>query len=259
MLGKITIPHKALIATILVLAILGIAASAYGFVLHGNGFIVNANGGVSPTTLPHKGFAPIEFQGHVNVAARDGGVPTALEQAVLDFDSDGRLSTYGLPTCTVGQIEDALSQEARTVCKGSIVGTGQLDTMVALPGQAAVSTTSPLTLFNGLPENGDPTIILQARINGPVTQTLAVVVPIERRSGAYGYRVRIDIPPIAGGEGALTHLDVTIGRRYSVDGRRFSYVSARCSRGVLQTHGEFTFSGGYFFTGTFVKTCTMRK
>ena len=252
-------PHKVLVGTILALAILATAATAYGFELHGPGFIVNANGGISPTALPRRAFAPIEFQGHVNVAARDGGVPTALQQAVLDFDSDGRLSTYGLPTCSVGQIEAATSEEARTVCKSSIVGTGQLSTLIAAPGQAPVPTTSQLTLFNGLPQNGDPTIILHARISGPVTQTLAVVVPIERLSGAYGYRVRLDIPPIAGGEGALTHIDLKVGRHYSVDGRRRSYISARCSRGILQTHGEFTFSNSFFFTGTFVKTCTVRK
>ena len=251
--------HKALIATVLALAILATTATAYAFQIHGSGFATNTNGGISPTTLPRRAFAPIEFQGHVNVAAKGGGMPPALQQAVLDFDSDGRLSTYGLPTCSVGQIEDATSEEARTVCKSSIVGTGHVATSVALPGEAPVPTNSALTLFNGLPENGDPTIILQARISGPVTQTLAVVVPIERRSGTFGYRAAVDIPPIAGGDGALTHIDMTIGRRYSAAGRRRSYISARCSRGILLTHGEFTFSDGAFFSGTFVKTCTMRK
>ena len=73
-------PHKVLVGTILALTILATTATAYGFELHGSGFIVNANGGISPTALPRRAVAPIEFQGHVNVAARDGrrpdGAPT---------------------------------------------------------------------------------------------------------------------------------------------------------------------------------------
>ena len=63
------------------------------------------------------------------------------------------------------------------------------------------------------------------------------------------------MPPLAGGLGALTHLDVKIGRRYRAGGRQRSYVSARCSDNILQTHGTFTFADGTTISGQVEKFC----
>ena len=240
------------------LACLLLAGSAGAAMVKVGDLVLRADGGFEPRTLPRKAFAPIDFQGHADVAAKGGGVPAALEEAVLDFDRDGRLSTRGLPTCPVDRIENATPQEARRTCKGAIVGTGHVAAAIDLPGQAALHATSPLTLFNGEPQNGDPTVILHARTTVPGIQTFAIVVPVERRPGHYGYRAAIDIPPIAAGFGALTHIDAKIGRRYSFGGRKRSYTSARCSDGILQTRGRFTFSDGTIIDGSVMKPCSVR-
>ncbi len=220
--------------------------------------VLRADGGFEPKVLPRRSFAPIRFQGYVNIEATGGGVPSALQQAVLEFDRDGRLSTSGLPTCSVNQIDEATPQEARAICKDSIVGTGHVTATIALPGQAPVLATSLLTLFNGLPQNGNPTVILHARTTIPAAQTFAVVVPIERRTGAFSYRATINVPPIAGGYGALTHIDAKIGRLYSVGKRKLSYVSARCSSGILQTEGRFSFANGTVMSGGVSEPCSVR-
>jgi hypothetical protein len=235
-----------------------LVGSAGAAVIRVGNLVLRADGGFEPRTLPRRAFAPIRFQGYVDISATGGGVPAALQQAVLEFDRDGRLSTRGLPTCSVEQIAEATPQEARAACKNSIVGTGHVTASIALPGQAPVLATSPLTLFNGQPENGDPTVILHARTTVPATQTFAVVVPIERRSGAFGYRATINVPAIAGGYGALTHIDAKIGRLYSVGKRRLSYVSARCSRGILQTQGRFSFANGTVMSGAVSEPCEAR-
>lgn len=220
--------------------------------------VLRAEGGFEPRVLPRRAFAPIRFQGYVDIAARDGGVPTALQQAVLEFDRDGRLSTRGLPTCSVSQIAEATPQEARRICKGSIVGTGHISALIALPGQAPVLATSLLTLFNGPLQNGDATVILHARTTVPAAQTFAVIVPIERLTGAFSYRATINVPPIADGYGALTHIDAKVGRLYSVGGRTLSYTSARCSRGILQTQGRFSFADGTLMSGSISEPCSAR-
>lgn len=110
-----------------------------------------------------------------------------------------------------------------------------------------------------MPENGSPTVILHARTSVPVSQTFVVVVPIERRSGAFAYRATVDLPPIAGGYGALTHIDVRIARRYSFDRKRLSYTSARCSRGILQTLGHFSFANGTVLSGGVSEPCSVRE
>jgi hypothetical protein len=221
--------------------------------------VLRANGGFEPRQLPRRAYAPIDFQGYLDISAKGGGVPAEIEQAIVDFDRDGRLNVHGLPTCPVERIENATPEEARSVCRDAIVGTGHVAATIALPGQAPISASSPLTLFNGEPQDGSPTVILHARTTVPAIQTFAIVVPIERRRGPYAYRATIDVPTIAAGFGVLTHIDAKVGRRYSFGGRKRSYTSARCSDGILQTRGRFSFSDGTIIEGSVAKPCSVRN
>ncbi len=95
--------------------------------------------------------------------------------------------------------------------------------MIGLADGAA-PVSSPLTIFNGPSQEGHPTLVLHARIAAVAIQTFAILVPIERRPGPFRYRATLAIPPIAGGLGAITRVEVEIGRRFSVGGQRRSYV-----------------------------------
>jgi hypothetical protein len=248
-------PAKVVKAGLAALAVAVVAGgSASGALVEVNDIILRADGGFQPQTLPRRGFAPIDFQGHVDIAAKDGGRPSPLKQALIDFDRDGRLSVGGLPTCAPESVIDASTAEARRTCRGAIVGTGRIEAMISL-AEGPVPASSPLTLFNGPRLAGAPTVVLHARTTVPGTQTYAIVVPIERRRGGFRYRARIDVPPIALGRGAITHIDVDIGRRYRAGGRSRSYVSARCSDNILQTHGRFTFEDGTIIDGLVEKFC----
>jgi hypothetical protein len=239
----------------LTIAALGAAsASGDGALVEVNGLVLRADGGFQPQTLPRQHFAPIDFEGHVDIAAKAGGRPSPLQQALVDFDRDGRLSVSGLPTCAPEAIAAASTEEARRTCRGAIVGTGHIGVAVALPS-GMVASSSALTIFNGPQLDGNPTAILHAQFTVPATQTYAIVVPIERRSGNFRYRARLNLPPLAGGLGALTHIDVKIGRRYRVNGKPRSYISARCSDNILRTHGNFSFEDGTVISGQVEKFC----
>jgi hypothetical protein len=216
--------------------------------------VLHANGGFTPRTLPHSHFAPIKFKGHFDIDAKDGGRPLALQRVVIDFDRDGRLGVSGLPTCTAEQIDEASVAEARQICRGAIVGSGHVEALISLAG-GVVPARSALTLFNAPRVEGQPAVILHAQTTEPGTQTFAIVAPIVRRAGEYRYRVTIEVPPIAGGLGSLTHLDAEIGRRYEAGGKRRSYVAARCSDNILRTKGTFTFSDGTLIEGNVEKYC----
>jgi hypothetical protein len=253
-------PRVRLISALLCLALAGplaAGAGAGGALVAVNSLVLRADGGFQPRSLPRRQFAPIDFQGHFDIAAKGGGKPVALEQAVIDFDRDGRLSSGGLPTCPAERVAHASTAQARRLCAGAIVGSGHIEALVDLGG-APVVAASPLTLFNGPPQDGNPTVILHAQTAVPATQTFAIVVPIERRPGRFRYRATLDLPPIAGGLGAVTHVDVKVGRRFSAGGQRRSYVSAHCSDGVLQTHGHFSFADGTIIDGSVEKACTAR-
>src|SRR5215216_267450 len=175
--------QKRHVALLVALGAVALAAgSANGALVEVDDVVLRADGGFTPLVLPRHHFAPIDFQGHVDISGRGGGRPPKLQQALIDFDRDGRTTVPG-------------------------------------------------------------------------TQTYAIVVPIEQRRGGFRYRARIDVPPIAAGFGAITHLDVAIGRRYRAAGKQRSYVSARCSDNILQTHGRFTFDDGTIIDGLVEKYC----
>jgi hypothetical protein len=243
---------------LLALLVTAIATSSAGAALvEVDDVVLRADGGFTPQTLPRHRFAPIDFQGHFDISGRNGAGPPKLRQALIDFDRDGRLSVAGLPSCAPESIAAAGTEEARAVCRGAIVGTGHVEALISLDS-GPVRARAPLTIFNGPRQDGLPTAILHARTTVPGTQTYAIVVPIEQRRGGFRYRARIEVPPIAGGLGAITHLDVRIGRRYGTAGDRRSYVSARCSDNILETHGRFSFEDGTIIDGAVEKYCRFK-
>jgi hypothetical protein len=231
------------------------AGAASGARVRVGTLVLRADGGFTPRLLPKRSYAPIKFEGFADVETTDGSIPPATREIKLEFDHDGHLTTAGLPVCPPARIEAASPAQARSRCAGAIVGTGQIEAAIAVPGGGRVAARSPLTFFNGPRQDGDPTVLIHAQTAFPALETFVVVVPIERRSGAYGYRVEFEVPQIARGLGALTHIDARIGRRYRAGGAERSYVSARCSDYVLQTRGFFSFADGNVISGSVFKPC----
>jgi hypothetical protein len=242
------------IGLVALLVATAVAGTASGALVEVDNVVLRADGGFQPQTLPRHRYAPIEFHGRIDISGRNGRPVPPLKQALISFDRDGRLSVAGLPACAPDSIDEASTVQARATCRGAIVGTGQVGALVSLPG-GAVDARSDLTVFNGPRLGGLPTAVLHARLSIPMTETYAIVVPIERRGGGFRYRARLDLPPIAGGAGAITHVDVEIGRRYRAGGRERSYVSARCSDNILETHGRFSFEDGTIIDGLVEKFC----
>lgn len=247
-------------AILLLACALGVAGAGATALVETKEVRIKVNAAFEPRDLPVKKFAPVKFSGFLDVAKPGGGQPPALDQIVLDFDRDGRLDVAGLPTCAPESIAQASVEEARRICQSAIVGTGKIEVLVALPFSGnLVPTSSPLTLFNGPRLEGKPTVVVHAQTTVPATQTYAFTVPIEKRPGEFRYRATADIPPLAGGYGAITKISVTIGRRYEAGGKRRSYVAARCSDHILRSHGAFTFANGLTIEGVGLeKYCAQR-
>lgn len=239
------------------LALVGlvVAAEANSATLRVGRLIVHADGGFTPQTLPRRSYAPISFEGHVEVGSTDSGPVVPLKQVRLSFDRDGRLDTRGLPVCRPAAIENATPAQARQTCAKALVGTGTVKAAVTTPGGAEFVIESPLSLFNG-PRVGDmPTVVGHARTEVPTPETYVLEVPIERTHGAFAYRATIDVPEIAKGMAAVIHADATVGRRYKAGGVKHSYTSARCSDGVLETRGRLTFADGTIIEGSVFRAC----
>lgn len=239
-------------------AALGSTSFAGAALVSAGEIMLRANGGFQPQVLPRGSYAPIDFQGFFDVSRWGGGKPAKLSEAVIDFDRDGRLNVAGLPSCSPTRLAELGTRGAREACGGAVVGTGRVEAFVDLPGGGVLEGGAALTIFNGPRLEGRPTAVLHARMTVPEVQTFAILVPIEKRRGGYRYRARLAIPEIAGGRGVITRVEVDVGRRYASGGVRRSYVSARCSDGIIHTHGRFTFAEGTIIDGSVEKGCTPR-
>jgi hypothetical protein len=249
---------KRLLGIAVVIACVLLAGGADAALVKVGNLVLTADGGFTPHKLPRRTYVPIDFNGHADLKSVDGSVPPALQQAVLDFDRDGRLSTAGLPICQPSLLEEATPAEARSRCPNAIVGTGHVSALITREAGAPILAGSPITLFNGPPQEGHPTVILHARTTVPATQTFVLTIPVEKRGGLYRYRATVDVPPIAAGRGSIVHLDVKIGKRYRYRGAERSYTEARCGDGVFRTRGRFSFADSTVIEGSVEKACTVR-
>ncbi|HEY6730834.1 MAG TPA: hypothetical protein VI039_07410 [Solirubrobacterales bacterium] len=249
-------PHPRLRRAALLLSLAvatALAGTASGALVEVDNVVLRADGGFQPQSLPARQFAPIDFQGYLDIEAKEGPLPSPLRQALIDFDRDGRLSVGGLPSCAPGSLTETGAQAARRICRRAMVGSGHIEVLIPTldQGTGAVEARAPLTIFNGPRAGGLPTAVLHARLS---TVTYVITVPIEKRRGEFRYRARLDVPELIG-NASISHVDVKIGRRYKAGGQSRSYVSARCSDNILETHGRFSFEDGTIVDGQVEKYC----
>ncbi len=248
---------KTLIATAIAMFVLVGSAAAARVV--SEGIVVVANGSFTPRALPRTHNAPVALSASVKISTVSGAPPPALQTVILEFDRHDSLRTAGLRACTSDELQSTTVAQARKVCADALVGKGEAHVLVRSPEGQPTPVSVPITLFNGPRVRGDPSILAHAYLSVPAPTTYVVPVVIEPiRNGIYGSRAEVTIPQIAGGSGIPISGHLTIGRKWTYRGYRYSYVNARCEVGFLQTHGQLTFSNGYLLSGTLFEPCTER-
>jgi hypothetical protein len=244
-------------AVLTVVAVLAMGGAALAIVLREGPIQVEAEGGFTPTTLPKHKTAPITLHGEGKIGTTDGTLPPILKTLTIWFDKHGAVVTKGLPYCTQGKLAATTSATARRVCAGSIVGEGSGTALIAFPEQRPFKATSPITIFNAAPHNGNPTVLAHAYLSVPAPTTYIVPVEIQKVSnGPFGFRTEAHIPKIAGGYGIPLEGRIKIGKKWSYKGQKLSYANASCPSGKLQAKTEVEFTDATKLDGLILKTCT---
>jgi hypothetical protein len=226
-------------------AALACAAAALAVTTQIGTLKVSATAEFQPRQFPEHGTVPAHFGSIVRIGTINGSQPPALKKLVFEFDKHGRINFKGVPTCTAAQLEGTTPGEARKRCAGALLGTGVGKARVLLEGKPAFTVTSPISIFNAPPEGGEPTLIAHAYETVPAPQALITQFKVERiHHGRYGYRTEIELPEIAGGDGAATLSEVKFGRTFKHGGREVGYAEAECSGGRLQVYGRLEFVDG---------------
>ena len=236
--------------------VLAIGATASGIEACIGPLCVRSTVNMEPRTLPAKGNAPITIESITRIRTKDGSTPPMLDAIDFLIDKHGTVNSKAFPVCPRSKLEGATPSQARQRCAGALVGKGTGKALVTMPGQAPFQITSPVSFFNAAPTGGKPTLIAHAYETVPSPQALLVPIVIERvAKGRYGFHVRVEMPEVAGGFGAPTLAEASVGATRKRKGKEVGFVSARCSGGRLQVEGKLTFTNGDSFPTTLTSPC----
>lgn len=183
------------------------------------------------------------------------GVPSPAVHAVLDFDRNARLYTKGLPTCDPAKLQNQSTEVAERVCARAKIGSGRATAF--LKAGKVYEVLQTVTAFNGKPSGGKPTVILHTYGTTPLQVSLVLVGTVSNyNKEGYGPRLDLNVPLIAGGQGALKEFQVKIDRKWRFKGVKRSFISAKCPNSKrLKARGTFTYRDGVSLTAYSKQTC----
>jgi hypothetical protein len=255
----------AVLATITAVILAAAGGASAVTVLAGN-LLIKINGSTSPSALPKNRLAPIGFHGSASVSTRDGShVPAALGTQLL-VDRHIELDTTGLPICTLAKLRATAPAQAMKACGDALLGKGTSTAQVQFPEQPPFEAKGPLLAFNGPPSGGggyggegynEQLYYVYADV--PLPTALIAVGKVSKATGAYGYKISISIPEIAGGAGSFNSADLTINRKWTYKGKKHSFLNAECANGHFDAQVEVTFGDGTNVIGNVVQACKSRS
>lgn len=232
------------------------AAAAVAITTQVGNLKVSATAEFRPRAFPEHGTVPASFGSILRIKTLNGEQPPALKTLIFEFDKHGKLNFRGMPTCTTAKLEGTTPDEARKRCSGALLGTGTGKARVALPGKPPFTITSPISIFNAPPEGGKPAFIAHAYETVPSPQALLVPFTVEKvNHGRYGYRTEIELPQIAGGDGAAILAETQFGRTYVRNGHKVGFAEAECAGGRLQVFGKLIFADGSLLQSLLTSPC----
>jgi hypothetical protein len=242
-------------------ALLLILPSADAELIQKGSIRVSVEGKLSPTRLPRHGTAPIEVSIGGHISSSDQGSPPQLKEVTFAFNKAGKLDLGGLPKCRLGHIDPSTTSEALLACRDSLVGEGHFSANVRFPEQSPFPSEGKVLAFNGVL---DGKAVIFAHIYGtkPVPTSYVLPLLIHRAKGTFGIKMHASLPQATGEWGYVTGLTLKLGRTYSVNGKRRSFLSAGCPApkgfpGAIfpLARTSFAFAEGKTLTTTLNRSC----
>lgn len=248
------------------IAMTAIAGIARAELVQNGELIVSLQGKVTPHALPRDALAPVAIHVEGSIRTTSGSRPPRLRQFSVALNSNGKISTVGLPTCLPSQLEQTTTEEALNRCRPALVGRGHFEARVSFPTLAPFPADGKLLAFNGRAK-GKPAIIMHIYGSKPVQLTFVLPLTIARSAnGTFGTILSAKFPTIADESGYVTGVEFTIGRTYRYKGKKYSYLSASCAAPAGFPGAVFPFAKGTFdfvtgqkLTTTLTRDCVVKR
>ncbi|HEX7278253.1 MAG TPA: hypothetical protein VF255_01390 [Solirubrobacterales bacterium] len=218
---------------------------------------ITDDGGIAPTKLPRRGKAPITARLFGEIETRDGTHPPPVESLELEIDRTIGIDAHGLPTCRAAQLQSRNTADAKRACGSAVVGTGRAEVEVEFPEQKPFRSTGPVLLFSGGVRGRTTTLLLHAYVDVPAPTAVVTRVTVTRiNRGRFGLQVAAEVPRIAGGSGSVTMFELEVGRKFTHQGEKKSFLIAGCPTGTWLTKGNVVFGDGTRLGITHPFSCT---
>ena len=121
------------------------------------------------------------IHGEGSIGTTDGSLPPILEKLIVWFDKHGEVVTKGLPLLHEGQAGgDHLEDRAQGLRGIDRRRGAAARALIAFPEQRPFKASSPITIFNAPPHNGNPTVLAHAYLSVPAPTTYIVPVEIQK-------------------------------------------------------------------------------
>jgi hypothetical protein len=205
-----------------------------------------------------KRFGALTVRTAFRITDTSGSRPPALTNTTLRFPKGAVINARYFKRCSPNRLT---TSGVKGCPSASIIGKGKAQ------GDARPIVNDPIdakiTMFNGQPRNGNPTIVIYAvpEISSPIV----IVGEFKRqpRGSNYGYVLSVDVPPIPTLPGQpnasvsffdATTLDKTVRRK----GRKIHYIQGPivCDGTFFLLDGSFSYDGG--ITNTVLERFTLR-
>jgi hypothetical protein len=217
---------------------------------------------IAPKKLSKSKLTPatLEVTTKVTNATSKGNVPVPAVRVVVDFDKTAKLFTKGLPTCDGAKLQNVSTEVAQRECKSAIIGGGKAAALLPV-GEQIFPVGQTVTAFNGVPKGGKPVVLLHTYGTTPIQTSLVLVGVVSNyNKEGYGPRLDVEVPLLAGGQGALTDFNVKINKKWNYKGESKSFISAKCPNSKkLKARGAFTFKDGETITALSTQSCQQKK
>lgn len=215
---------------------------------------------LAPKKLYKKIFTPgtLEVTTALSTSAASG-FPSPTTHVVIDFDKNAKVFSKGVPTCNASLLQNTSTEVALQQCGRAKIGEGTGQAIIKL-GERLVPAPATVTAFNGVPKGGKTVVLLHTYATTPVQTTLVLtgVVSNYNKEG-YGPRLDVEVPLIAGGQGALTDFNVKINKKYKYKGEPVSFIYAKCPASKkLKVRSTFTFLDGQTSNPVYTQSCAQK-
>jgi hypothetical protein len=182
-----------------------------------------------------------------------GNVPPPLNKVVLRFPKGPRVNAKYFKTCDKSKLEHA--QVVSGCPRASILGKGTANAAVgpAGGGPAVVTVGAKITLFNGKPAGGNPSIIIFAEPD--IKPNYVIEGHLKRGGGPYGYVLDTDLPAFSSlstlANASVLSFDATVKDKTAKRGhRKVHYIEGPllCNNTYFLMDGLLGYENGFSHT-----------